>query len=153
VDFFRAFIGDPYRFGEIAANHALSDVYAMGGTPRHALAIAVVPAGRPSTVAEELYQLLAGARAAFDREGVALVGGHSSEGAELAVGFAVTGAVESGRILRKGGLKPGDRLVLTKPLGSGILFAAAMRAKAAASSVEDAIGEMRRSNRAAAEIL
>ncbi len=83
VDFFRAFIDDPFVFGEIAANHALNDVFAMGGTPRHALATAVVPIGPAPKVEEALFQLLSGARACLDREGVALVGGHSSEGMEL----------------------------------------------------------------------
>jgi selenide,water dikinase len=152
VDFFRAFISDPYLLGEIAANHALNDIYAMGGAPRHALATAVIPQGSPAKVEEDLYQLLAGARTCFDRARVALVGGHSSEGSELAIGFSVTGAIDS-RVVRKGGLKLGDCLVLTKPLGTGILFAAAMRAKARAPAVETALTEMRASNAAAAEIL
>jgi selenide,water dikinase len=152
VDFFRAFIDDPYVFGEIAANHALNDVFAMGGAPRHALATAVVPPGAPEKVEDALFQLLAGARACLDREGVALVGGHSGEG-ELALGFAVTGEVAPDRILRKGGLQPGDALILTRPLGTGILFAAAMRAKARAPWVEAALAAMRQSNRAAAAIL
>src|SRR6185436_21147325 len=92
VDFFRAFIDDPYVFGAIAANHALNDVFAMGGTPRHELATAVIPPGPARQVEETLFQLLAGARACLDREGVALVGGHSGEG-ELALGFSVTGEV------------------------------------------------------------
>ena len=152
VDFFRAFIDDPYVFGEIAANHALNDVFAMGGTPRHALATAVVPPGASGKVEEALFQLLAGARACLDREGVALVGGHSGEG-ELALGFAVTGEIAPEKILRKGGLKPGDALVLTRPLGTGILFAAAMRAKARAPWIEAALAAMSQSNRAAAAIL
>jgi selenide,water dikinase len=152
VDFFRAFIDDPYVFGEIAANHALNDVFAMGGTPRHALATAVVPPGPSAKVEETLFQLLAGARACLDREGVALVGGHSSEG-ELAVGFSVTGEAAPDRIARKGGLKPGDALILTRPLGTGILFAAAMRGRAKAPWIEAALAEMRRSNRAAATVL
>jgi selenide, water dikinase len=152
VDFFRAFIDDPYVFGAIAANHALNDVFAMGGTPRHALAIAVVPPGPADKVEETLFQLLAGARACLDAEGIALVGGHSSEG-EMALGFAVTGEVAPDRILRKGGLKPGDALVLTRPLGTGILFAAAMRAKARAAWIEAALAAMRQLNRAAAAIL
>jgi selenide,water dikinase len=152
VDFFRAFIDDPYVFGQIAANHALNDVFAMGGTPRHALATAVVPPGASDRVEETLFQLLAGARALLDSEGVALVGGHSGEG-ELALGFAVTGEVVPDRILRKGGLKPGDALVLTRPLGTGILFAAAMRARARAPWVEAALAAMRQSNRAAATTL
>jgi selenide, water dikinase len=153
VDFFRAFIDDPYVFGEIAANHALNDVFAMGAVPRHALATAVVPPGPPAKVEEALFQLMAGARACLDREGVALIGGHSSEGADLALGFAVTGEVDPDRIIRKGGLQAGDALVLTKPLGSGILFAAAMRARARAAPIATALTDMRRSHRAAAAIL
>jgi selenide,water dikinase len=150
VDFFRAFIDDPYLFGEIAANHALNDVFAMGGTPRHALATAVVPAGAKAE--ETLFQLLAGARACLDRETVALVGGHSGEG-ELAFGLSVTGEVAPDRILRKGGLRPGDALILTRPLGTGVLFAAAMQAKARARWIDAALAEMRRSNREAAAVL
>jgi selenide,water dikinase len=152
VDFFRAFIDDPYVFGEIAANHALNDVFAMGGTPRHTLATAVMPPGPSAKVEETLFQLLAGARACLDREGVALVGGHSSEG-ELAIGFSVTGEIAPDRITRKGGLKPGDALILTRPLGTGILFAAAMRGRAKAPWIDAALAGMRRSNRAAAAVL
>jgi selenide, water dikinase len=152
VDFFRAFIDDPYRFGEIAANHALNDVFAMGGTPRHALATAVVPQGAPDKVEETLFQLLAGARACLDAENVALVGGHSGEG-ELALGLSVTGEVAPDRIIRKGGLEPGDALILTRPLGTGVLFAAAMQAKARARWIDAALSEMRRSNREVATVL
>jgi selenide,water dikinase len=120
VDLFRGFIGDPYLFGEIAANHALNDIFAMGGTPRHALAIAMVPHGPPEKTEETLFQLLAGARACLDREKVALVGGHSAEGAEIAFGFSVSGTVAPGRIRRKAGLRTGDALILTKPIGIGI---------------------------------
>lgn len=152
VDFFRAFIDDPYVFGEIAANHALNDVFAMGGTPRHALVTAVIPPGAPAQVEKTLFQLLSGARACLDREIVALVGGHSGEG-ELAIGLAVTGEILPDRIVRKGGLQPGDALIMTRPLGTGILFAAAMRARAHASWIEAALAEMRRSNRDASAIL
>ena len=153
VDFFRAFVDDPYVFGEIAANHALNDVLAMGGTPRHALATAVVPPGPAAKVEEALFQLLAGVRACLDREGVALVGGQSSEGRDLSLGLSVTGEVGEDRIARKGGLRTGDALVLTRPLGTGILFAAAMRARARAASIDAALAEMRRSNRDAAATL
>lgn len=152
VDFFRAFIDDPYVFGEVAANHALNDIFAMGGTPRHALATAVVPPGPSAKVEEALFQLLAGARACLDRENVALVGGHSSEG-ELAIGFSVTGEVAPDHIARKGGLKTGDALILTRPIGTAILFAAAMRAKAKAPWIDAALGGMRQSNREAAAVL
>ncbi len=153
VDFFRAFVDDPFVFGEIAANHALNDVFAMGGVPRHALATAVIPIGDAAKVEEDLFQLLSGARACLDREHVALVGGHSSEGIDLSFGLSVTGEVAANRVLRKGGLKPGDALILTRPLGTGILFAAAMRGQAAAAAVDAALTEMRRSNRKAAEIM
>jgi len=153
VDFFRALVDDPYVFGEIAANHALSDIYAMGGEPRHALATAVVPAATAGKVAETLFQLLSGARACLDRDRVALVGGHSSEGAELAFGLSVTGDVEPIEILRKSGLRPGDALILTRPLGTGILFAAAMQARSRAEWIAAALDEMRRSNKSAAAVL
>ncbi|MGE0735898.1 MAG: selenide, water dikinase SelD [Alphaproteobacteria bacterium] len=153
VDFFRAFVSDPYVFGEIAANHALNDIFAMGGMPHYALAVAVVPPGPAAKVEEMLFQLLAGARACLDREAVALVGGHSSEGGELALGFSVTGAVDPDRVLRKRGLKLGDRLILTRKLGTGILFAGAMRAQARAPAIAAAVVQMRRSNRDAADIL
>ena len=153
VDFFRAFIGDPYLFGKIAANHALNDIFAMGGEPCHAMATAVVPAGPSAKVEEDLFQLIAGARATFDREGVALIGGHSSEGAELAAGFSVSGEISPEKILRKGGLKAGDALILTRPLGTGILFAAAMRAQARAPWIEAALAAMQQSNRQASQIL
>ena len=153
VDFFRAFWPDPYVLGEIAANHALSDVFAMKGTPKTAQAIAVLPLGPSKIVAEDLFQLLAGARAIFDREGVALIGGHSSEGAELAVGFAISGVAQRDKLLRKSGLRAGDKLILTRPLGTGLLFAAEMRGLASADAIQSAITAMRQSNRAAAECL
>jgi selenide,water dikinase len=153
VDFFPAFIDDPYLLGEIAANHALNDIFAMGGTPRHALATVVVPPGPASKVEEELFQLLSGAGACLDREDVALIGGHSSEGTGLAIGFSVTGEIAPDRIVRKAGLKADDALVLTRPLGTGILFAAAMRARAKAPWIDAAVSQMRQSNRAAAQLL
>src|SRR5579862_1903302 len=143
VDFFRAMVSDPYLFGRIAANHALGDIYAMGGLPETALAIAALPAARPAIVEHDLFQMLRGALDIFEPAGVALVGGHSAEGAELALGFAVTGRLPpGGRLLRKGGLRPGDRLVLSKPLGTGIILAADARAAAPAKAVAAAIAAM-----------
>ena len=110
VDLFRSIIDDAYVFGEIAANHALNDIFAMGGTPLHALAIAMVPPGPAAKTEEALFEMLSGARACLDREGVTLAGGHSAEGAETALGFSVYGEIAPGRILRKGGLRPGDAL-------------------------------------------
>ena len=152
VDLFRSFIDDPYLFGEIAANHAMNDIFAMGGTPRHALAIALVPSGPALKTEETLFQLLGGASACLDREGVALAGGHSAEGAEIALGFSVFGEVEPKRILRKAGLRPGDALVLSKPIGTGILFAGLMRGRTGATAIAQALAGMRQSAREAAQI-
>lgn len=151
VDLFRSFIDDYYVFGEIAANHALNDIFAMGGAPRHATAIAMVPHGSSAKTEETLFQLLAGARTCLDREGVALVGGHSAEGAEVALGFSVFGVVAPDRVLRKAGLRPGDALVLSKPIGTGILLAAMMRGLAGAPSIARALVGMRQSGLAAAQ--
>ncbi len=153
VDFFPAFWPDPYLFGQIAAAHAMSDIYAKGGTPDHALAIAVLPHKPRNLREDDLFQLMAGARSVLDRDGVALVGGHSSEGVELAAGFFVSGHVPRHRGLSKGGARPGDQLILTKPLGTGILFAAWMRGQARASQISAALAGMCRTNRDATQVL
>src|SRR5438477_1906674 len=143
VDFFRAMVSDPYLFGRIAATHALGDIYAMGGVPETALAIATVPpAARPSIVEHDLFHMMRGGSEVLAAAGAALVGGHSAEGAELGLGFAVTGRTRPGRLLRKGGLRPGDRLLLTKPLGTAVILAAEMRGLAAARDVGAAIEAM-----------
>jgi selenide,water dikinase len=152
VDYFRAIVDDPYTLGKIAANHALGDVYAMGGEPQTALAIATVPYGLESKVEADLSAMMAGANEVLRDAGCALVGGHTSEGAELALGFAVNGLVPAATALRKGGLKPGDGLILTKPLGTGTLLAADMRGKAKARWVMAAIAHMIHSNGKAVEI-
>jgi len=153
VDYFRAIVDDPYTLGKIAANHSLGDVYAMGGEPQTALAIATVPYGLESKVEADLSAMMAGANEVLREAGCALVGGHTSEGAELALGFAVNGLVPATAALRKGGLKPGDALILTKPLGTGTLLAADMRRKAKARWVMAAIAHMIQSNGKAAQIL
>src|SRR5262249_8249337 len=142
VDFFRAMVDDPYLFGRIAATHALGDIYAMGGSPESALAIAALPAARPPIVEHDLFHMLRGALDVLEAAGAVLVGGHSAEGAELALGFAVTGRPRRGKLLRKGGLRPGDRLILTKPLGTGVILAADARGVAPARIVEGAITAM-----------
>ncbi|MGQ0581782.1 MAG: selenide, water dikinase SelD [Reyranella sp.] len=153
VDFFRTFIDDPFTFGEIAAVHALGDVWAMGAKPHSALALAVVPAAAERLMEEDLFQMLSGARRILDQAGSALIGGHSGEGPEAALGFSVNGLVDPTRALRKGGLKPGDRLVLTKPLGTGVIFAAAMRGQARGRWVAEALASMRQPSSSAAEAL
>jgi selenide,water dikinase len=153
VDYFRANVDDPYLFGKIAANHAVSDLFAMGATPQSALALATVPFGIEAKVEADLSAMMAGANEVLREAGCALVGGHTSEGAELALGFAVNGRLARDRVLRKGGLVPGDALVLTKPLGTGTLLAADMRGKARGRWVMAAIDHMILSNGRAADIL
>jgi len=153
VDYFRAIVDDPYLFGKIAANHALGDVYAMGAEPQTALAIATVPYGIEAKVEADLAQMMAGANEILREVECALVGGHSSEGSELSLGFAVNGLVERNAALRKGDLRPGDSLILTKPIGTGALLAAHMRGKARARWVVAAMAHMTLSNGTAAVIL
>ena len=150
VDFFRSMIGDAYIFGKVAANHSLSDVYAMGGEPVSALAIVTIPPGPEPKVEETLTHLMAGAVTVFRDAGVTLVGGHTGEGTELGLGFAVNGRVDPARVLRKSGLRAGDRLILTKALGTGTLFAADMRRRAKGRWIESALQSMVQSNRQAA---
>ena len=148
-DAFRAMIDDAYRFGRIAAHHALNDLYAMNAAPSHALAIVTVPSMAGALMEEELFQVMSGAVAVFGEHGVSLAGGHSAEGAELAVGFAAfAGGGE--RLLTKGGLRAGDRLILTKPIGTGVVLAGAMRGKTAGPDLIDVIDAMDVSNAAAA---
>jgi selenide,water dikinase len=153
VDYFRAIVDDPYMLGKIAANHSLGDVYAMGGEPQTALAIATVPYGLEAKVEADLSAMMVGANEVLRDAGCALVGGHTSEGAELALGFAVNGLVSPEAALRKSGLRPGDALILTKPIGTGTLLAADMRRKAKARWVMAAIAHMIQSNGRAADIL
>jgi selenide,water dikinase len=151
VDHFRDFVGDPYLFGRIAAAHALSDIHAMGAQPWTALAIAALPYMEGRRMAEDLRAMMLGAVEVLRADGCALVGGHSAEAAEASLGFAVTGLAAPGGLWRKAGLRPGDALVLTKPLGTGIVLAAQMRGLAQVDWLEAALASMARSNAAAAE--
>ncbi|MEX0942113.1 MAG: selenide, water dikinase SelD [Pseudomonadales bacterium] len=153
VDAFRAFIDDPYLFAKVAVHHALSDIYAMAGTPANALAIVTLPYAPADKTRQLLTELLAGALAALASEGVELVGGHTSEGPELSLGFSVTGIGTPATLLHKGGAMAGDVLVLTKPLGTGALFAADMRSKAKGAWTMAALDSMLLSNQAAMAIL
>ncbi len=102
VDFFRAMVDDPYLFGRIAATHALGDIYAMGGQPETALAIATLPPARPAIVEHDLFHMLRGGLDVLEPAGAVLIGGHSAEGAELALGFAVTGRPPAGQTPAQG---------------------------------------------------
>lgn len=150
-DSFRAMVTDPWIFGRIAAHHALNDIYAVGGTPRIALAIATIPYMAERMMEEDLYQTMAGALSVFDECGVRLVGGHSAEGLELSLGFAVSGSVPDEPLL-KDGLQPNQSLILTKPIGTGVLLAGAMQQKAHARDVMKAIEMMDTSNATAAQV-
>ena len=123
VDFFAPIVDDPYVFGQIAAANALSDVFAMGGEPLTALAIVGFPAGKlpPSVLGE----ILRGGQDKVREAGAVLIGGHSIIDEELKFGFSVTGQAHPGRLLTNATARPGDRLVLTKPLGTGLLATAA----------------------------
>jgi selenide,water dikinase len=150
VDAFRAFTDDPWLVGRVAAVNAASDVLAKGGRPRHAMALVTVPEESPARESETLYQVLAGIRAAYDPLGVTLVGGHSTTGPELFVGLSVTGEpAQEGRLLGIDGLREGDALVLTKPLGTGVLLAADMRGLAPGRWMETATTSMLRDNASA----
>jgi selenide, water dikinase len=153
VDYFRAIVDDPYIFGKIAATHALGDIFAMGAEAQTALAIATVPYGIESKVEADLSAMMIGANEVLREANCALVGGHTSEGAELALGFSVNGLIARASISRKGNLVPGDVLIVTKPIGTGTLLAADMRGKARARWVTAALDHMTHSNRIGAEIL
>lgn len=153
VDNFRAFIDDPWLFGRIAANHCLSDLYAMGATPHTALAIVTLPLAAPRKMQDDLSHMMRGANEVFALAGTVLVGGHTGEGAEMSLGFAINGYIDESRLLRKRGALAGDALVLCKPLGSGVLLAGLMRGATRARWLDAALACMTQSNAAAAELL
>lgn len=153
VDSFRAFIDDPYVFGQIAANHCLSDIFAMGATPQTALAIVTLPLAGAAKMRDDLTQLMTGAAIVFAAEHTAIVGGHTNEGAEMSLGFAVNGYIDPDNVNRKGDAQAGDVLIATKALGTGILFAGDMRGKAKRRWVEAGLDSMLQSNARAANVL
>lgn len=153
IDAFPPFLDDPRTVAEVAAVNAASDVFAMGGIPSAALALVSLPPGDARLAASELTQVLDGARRACDAMGIALVGGHSLQGDGRLVGFSVQGRVARDAAWTKGGARPGDRLVLTKPLGTAVILAAARAGECPAAWVEGALELMRTSNAAAAQAL
>jgi selenide,water dikinase len=151
VDFFTPIVDDPYTYGQIAAANAVSDIYAMGGRPLTALAIAAFPEEglEPGTIRDIF-------RGGFDtlREaGVSLLGGHTVRDKEIKFGYAVTGAIDPARVLANAGARAGDVLFLTKPLGTGIVGTAIKFDRVAPALADAAVRSMRTLNRAAAEAI
>ncbi|WP_424097556.1 selenide, water dikinase SelD [Moorena producens] len=153
VDYFRSLIDDPYIFGQVASNHCLSDIFAMGANPQSALAIVTIPYGTDEKIEETLYQLMSGANKILQDCQSPLIGGHTTEGAELAFGLSCNGLVHPDQLLRKSGMKPGQVLILTKAIGTGTLFAADMRYQAKGRWIEQALESMLLSNQTAAQVL
>lgn len=151
VDMLRALVADPWRMGRIAAQHALSDLYASGADPRSAQALIVLPFAAPALLRRDLLAVLRGAMEVLTAADCSLLGGHSMEGPELQVGFVVNGTT-SGAVREKTSGQPGDQLILTRPLGSGALFAAQMQSRADGRHVEAALMALERGNGAAARI-
>lgn len=150
LDFFPPLVDDPATFGAIAAANALSDVFAMGGRVLFALSIAAFPEELPRDVMTAIF---AGASATVREAGGTLAGGHTIRDPEPKYGLAVIGAAHPDRLLRKGGARPGDRLILTKPLGTGLLISGRRRGLTSDGGLDAAIASMRRLNRAASEVL
>src|SRR3954468_10518651 len=150
LDFFPPLVDDPRTFGEIAAANALSDVFAMGGRVLFALSIAAFPEDLPG---ETLTEIFAGASAKVREAGGPVAGGHTIRDAEPKYGLAVIGAAHPDRLLRKGGARPGDRLVLTKPLGTGLLVSGHRNGTASEADFAAAVDQMRSLNRAASQVL
>ena len=151
VDFFTPIVDDPYIYGQIAAANAVSDIYAMGGRPLTALAIAAFPKDglEPGTIRAIF-------RGGFDKlreAGVALLGGHTVQDQEIKFGYAVTGSIDPARVLANAGARAGDVLFLTKPLGTGVVGTAIKFDRVDAALAEEAVLSMRTLNRAAAEAL
>ena len=150
VDFFTPIVDDPFTFGQIAAVNALSDVYAMGGRPLSSLALVCFPEKGDIAVLE---QILAGGLSKMMEAGCTVVGGHSIRDPEIKFGYSVTGTIHPARVLTNGGAQPGDVLLLTKALGTGVISTAIKRQKAESDWVDAATKSMTALNRAAAEVV
>jgi selenide,water dikinase len=151
VDFFTPIVDDPYVFGQIAAANALSDVYAMGGDPTTALNIVAFPKSRLDM--SVLAEILKGGAERAEAAGAVVIGGHTIIDQELKYGMAVTGVVHPDRVIRNVGVRPGDALVLTKALGTGIIATALKRRAASNASTDAAISSMVMLNRVASELM
>ena len=151
VDFFTPIVDDPYLYGQIAAANSLSDVYAMGGRPLTALAIAAFP--QDGLHVDDIVQIFRGGFDKLREAGVALLGGHTVQDREIKFGYAVTGAVDATKIFTNAGAQAGDRLILTKPLGTGVVGTAIKFGRAPIAVMDHAVASMRTLNKAAAEAI
>lgn len=152
TDHLRALVEDPWQMARIAATHALGDIWAMGARPQAALASVTLPRMAPELQARTLREVMAGADSMLGPAGATLIGGHSAMGAEMQLGFTLTGLLE-GRALTKSGARAGDALILTKPLGTGVIMAAEMRWSAPGDVVAGALNAMVQGQAQAAAIL
>ena len=151
VDFFTPIVDDPYTFGQIAAANALSDVYAMGGKPITAMNIVCFPS--KTLDISILRDILRGGLEKLREAGVVLVGGHSVDDEELKYGLSVTGTIHPGKVMTKSGARAGDKLILTKPLGTGIINTAAKGGAASEETIANVTKSMSALNRAASEVM
>ncbi len=150
VDFFTPIVDDPFLYGQIAAANAMSDVYAMGGRPLTALAIAAFPKDAERSVLATIFK---GGLDKLAEAGVALLGGHTVQGSEIKFGYAITGEVLTAKVWSNGGARPGDELLLTKALGTGIISTALKFERAPEEAIAAAIRSMTTLNRVSAEAL
>ncbi len=150
VDFFTPVVDDPYTFGQIAATNALSDVYAMGGHPLNALTLVCFPDKGDLAILE---QILAGGLSKMVEAACTIVGGHSIRDEELKFGYAVTGTIHPDRVLANSGARPGDKLIFTKALGTGVISTAIKKGKAEQSWIAAATASMTTLNKAASEVI
>ncbi len=150
VDFFTPIVDDPYTFGQIAATNSLSDIYAMGGRPLNALTLVCFP---DKADLEILEQILAGGLSKMIEAGCTIIGGHSIRDPEIKFGYAVTGTIHPGRVLANSGARAGDRLLLTKALGTGVISTAIKKGEAKESWISAATASMTTLNKAASEVI
>ncbi len=150
VDFFTPIVDDPYTFGQIAATNSLSDIYAMGGRPLTALALVCFPEKGDLEILE---RILAGGLAKMIEAGCTIIGGHSIRDDETKIGYSVTGLIDPKKILKNGGAQPGDRLLLTKALGTGVISTAIKKGVARQSWIDAAVASMTTLNKVAAEVI
>ena len=150
VDFFTPIVDDPYTFGQIAATNSLSDVYAMGGRPLTALALVCFP---DKADLEILQRILAGGLSKMIEAGCTVIGGHSIRDEETKFGYSITGMVHPKKVLTNAGAQPGDALILTKALGTGVISTAIKKGKAEPKWIEAAVQSMTTLNKRAAEVI